>query len=424
MSKTRVLAWGDYCASTGFGTVMSNIMRELDKTGKFDIDVVAVNYDGGPYDTQKWPGRVWPAISALRQQGPYSDLFGRQVFLDMIARGDYDVVFVIQDTFIVEPIAKQIREIQAAKGNSFATIFYYPFDCSPKPTWVTTAVAAFDYPVPYTKYARDETKVFLGEIADKFPYVYHGTNTSDFYPVSKEEKAQLKKEFFGPFADKFIVINVNRNQGRKDVGRSLLVLKELKRRGVEDVFFYMHMQETDFGGSILGMAQAIGVSPETDFTIPNPQQFSAHSGFPIEVLNKLYNSADAYLTTTLGEGWGLSITEAMAVGLPVVAPANTSINEILGENERGWKVSSGDSPTHWVTKENDNDRIRPLVNVEKAADAIQEIMEGKNLERAQAGYEWVIDLTWENVCKEWVSIFNKAVNKVKSTQLLKSKPND
>jgi len=419
MAKTKILVWGDYCCSTGFATVNSNIMRELYKTGNYDIDVIAVNYDGGVYDTNKFPGQVWPAISALRQQGSYADLFGRQVFLDFLGRGDYDLVFVIQDTFIVEPIADKIREIQAGKAKSFSSIYYYPFDCPPKPSWVEKAVASFDYPVPYTEYAREETRRYLGDVVDSFKVIYHGTNTKDFYPLPQEQIQTIRKALFGVNADRFIVTNVNRNQGRKDIGRTLMILKELKRRGHDDIFFYLHMQESDFGGSVLAMAQALGLDPNTDFTIPNPAQFSAHSGFPIEVVNQLYNSSDCYLTTTLGEGWGLSITEAMACKLPVVAPDNTSLPEILGE-DRGWRVPSGSTPSHWVMKENDNDRVRPLMDVEAAADAILEVKAGLYPERVDNAYNWVTNVTWENVCKDWNSVFNKAVNKLKSAQLLKA----
>ena len=132
MNKTRVLAWGDYACSTGFGTVMKNIMSELHKSGQYEIDVVGVNYDGGPYDTKKWPGTLWPAISALRTQGPYGDVFGRQVFLDLLAQRPYDLVFIVQDTFIVLDIVTQITELQNTKPGSFKTIYYYPFDCGPR----------------------------------------------------------------------------------------------------------------------------------------------------------------------------------------------------------------------------------------------------------------------------------------------------
>lgn len=422
MSKVRVLAWGDYACSTGFGTVMKNIMSEINNTGNYDIDVVGVNYDGGPYDTTKWPGRLWPAISALRTQGPYGDVFGRQVFLDLLAQNDYDIVFIVQDTFIVLNIVPQILELQRTKQNTFSTVYYYPFDCAPRAEWVNQCVASFDFPVAYTEYAKNESRKIIGSLADKQDVIYHGTNTNDFFPLSPEQKKQSKEAIFPTLKDKFIITNVNRNQGRKDVSRSLMVLKELRNMGVEDAFLYMHMQETDFGGSIMQMAASVGLDPNKDFTVPDPKQFGAHSGFPIEFLNHIYNASDAYLTTTHGEGWGLSITEAMATKLPVIAPNNTSVPEILGD-DRGWRISSGHTPSHWVIKDNDNERMRPLMSVEEAAQTIKYVMDHPEeaAERAEKAYEWAIKHTWEEICKQWIGVFNRATNKTKMARKLKEK---
>jgi len=419
MSKLKVLSWGDYACSTGFATVNSNIMRELNKTGKYDIDVIGINYDGGPYDTERFPGRVWPAISALRQQGPYGDYFGRQVFLDAITSRDYDIIFVIQDSFIVESITEQYLQIARTKENKFASIYYYPFDCTPKPNWVMQGVAPWDFPVAYTEYAKNESRKVIGPLAERHDVIYHGTNTKDFFPIMDPSVLkQVRKNIFQDNSERFIITNVNRNQGRKDVARSFMVLRELRDRGYEEPFLYMHMQETDFGGSIIQQASSFGLEPGKDWSLPNPQQFSAHSGFPIQMLNEIYNASDCYLTTTLGEGWGLSITEAMSVGLPVVGPDNTSLKEILGDN-RGWLVPSGDTPTHFIIKESDNDRLRPLMNVEKAADAIIEVMEGKHPERAENAYAWASDLTWQKVARQWMEVFDKAANKVKISKNFK-----
>jgi glycosyltransferase involved in cell wall biosynthesis len=420
MSKLKVLAWGDYACSTGFGTVMKNIMTEINNTGKYEIDVVGVNYDGGPYDTQLWPGRLWPAISALRTQGPYGDVFGRQVFLDLLAQGDYDIVFIVQDTFIVLDIVPQILELQRTKPNSFSTVYYYPFDCAPREEWVKQCVASFDFPVAYTEYAKNESRKVIGSLADRQDVIYHGTNTTNFFPLSPEDKKKTKEMIFPQMKDKFLITNVNRNQGRKDVSRSLMIMKQLKEMGVDNAFLYMHMQETDFGGSIMQMAKSLGLDPNTDFTVPDPRQFGAHSGFPIEFLNQIYNASDAYLTTTHGEGWGLSITEAMSVKLPVIAPDNTSVPEILGE-DRGWKIPSGATASHWVIKDNDNERMRPLMDVEEAAKTIKYIMDHPEeaAERAEKAYVWATKHTWEEVCKQWINIFNKASNKARMSRKLK-----
>ena len=101
----------------------------------------------------------------------------------------------------------------------------------------------------------------------------------------------------------------------------------------------------------------------------------------------------------------------MATKLPVIGPRNTSLPEILGENsERGWLVNSGHTPSHWIIKENDNERMRPLMSVEEAADAIIYIKD--NPEEAQAKSDlalvWIKEHTWVNICKQWKNVFTEA----------------
>jgi glycosyltransferase involved in cell wall biosynthesis len=56
-------------------------------------------------------------------------------------------------------------------------------------------------------------------------------------------------------------------------------------------------------------------------------------------LRSIYNASDLFLTTNLGEGWGLTITEAMACKLPIVAPLHTSIIEISNNGERIYPIT-------------------------------------------------------------------------------------
>lgn len=415
--KIKVLAWGDYCCATGFATVMGNIMRELHKTGKYEIDVLAINYTGDPYDPNKWPGKVWPAMSGIMMQSPeYNDVYGRQRLLDLMGSGDFDVVFMVQDTFVLQPIIKEVKKTQAALAvkegmKTFKTIYYFPIDAQPKPEWVTEVVANVDFPIAYTNYARDEVLRYAPALKDKLRVIYHGTNFDHFFPIEDEEEvSKFRKEFFQGKADgKFLIANVNRNQSRKDTVRNLMVLKELLRRGRKNVMMYLHMQYMDVGGNVFVMGEQLGVNgDDAAYILPGPNIFNANQGMPIEDINKVYNASDMMFTPTLGEGWGLSITEAMATKTPIVAPGNTSINEILADG-RGHIVPAGNSPSLWIVKENDNERIRPLMDVEKAVDAIERIMDG-DLPDIEAAYKWVRKLDWPDIVKEWETIIAEAAH--------------
>lgn len=411
--KPRVLLYGDYCCATGFAQVLGNIARELHATGKYDIDVLAINYSGDPVDEKKWPGRVYPAMpGAMMQAGPYADVYGRQRLLDLMGSGEYDAVYMIQDTFVMEPIANQILKTQEALPQHgkkvFKTIYYFPVDAKLKPEWLKMIEAA-DFPVVYTKFGQEEVAYHNPELAEKLPVIYHGNNPNDFFPIEdKDDVAEFRKSFFsGQADDRFLMVNVNRNQPRKDIVRSLMILKELWDRG-RTPLLYMHMQYEDTGGNVFTMANQLGLGDRIEFFLPSPKMFSANQGMPIEDVNRIYNAADMVLTTTLGEGWGLSITEAMATKTPVVGPLNTSLIEMM-DNDRGVLVPSGNDPSLFIVKENDNDRIRPLMDVMAAADAIEAIMDGKSPVSTERAYDWVRKLDWSTICKQWEKIFDQAI---------------
>lgn len=405
--KTRILAWGDYCASTGFGTVMSNIMRQLDATGRYEIDVIGINHDGQPYDQALWPGKVWPAVSALQMQGAYADLYGRQKLVDFVGSGRYDVVFMLQDTFIVQEMIEAMKDTIKHLPKKPKLVYYYPLDANPKPEWIEQVVSQVDYPVTYTHWAKAEAVKHDPTLANRLKVIYHGTNLTDFnYLEDRAEVEDFRHKWFAGNADgRFLITNVNRNQPRKDTVRNLMVLKELKRRGCNPLM-YLHMQMSDHGGNILVMAQQMGLELEKDFMLPHPRTFQANHGLPVDIVNLIYNASDMVFTPTLGEGWGLSLTEAMATKTPIVGPRNTSVQEILADN-RGYLVDTGDNPSAWFVQANDLERIRPLLNVEKAADAIERIMNGEKPD-IDAAYAWVQQYTWEAICKEWIALIDEA----------------
>lgn len=405
-NKIRMLALGDYGCTTGFGVVMSNIMMRLQATGKYDITVVGINYDPAQkIDFDRFPGRIIPAITVADMHT--MDVYGRQKFLNELGTGTYDVMFTIQDTFTIQTIIKMIDETREELVHKFATVMYYPIDATPKDEWITDCIAHIDYPVAYTEYAKAETQKIDPEIEPRV--IYHGTNLDDFYyNTNRKDVATFRTNYFeGRADDKFLLTNINRNQPRKDVVRSMMILQELKKRGHKDILLYLHMAHDDAGGNLLVMANDFNLKLGEDFLLPSPKAFHVNNGLPIEVINLIYNTSDCLLSTTLGEGWGLSITEAMATKTPVVAPDNTSLHEMLADN-RGYLVPSGANNSMWFNLgSGDNERMRPLTDVDKACDAIEKIKAGE-LPDIEGAYQWARDHSWDNICKEWLDVFEQA----------------
>jgi glycosyltransferase involved in cell wall biosynthesis len=60
---------------------------------------------------------------------------------------------------------------------------------------------------------------------------------------------------------------------------------------------------------------------------------------PVDELVGLYNDSHAFLFPSLGEGWGLTLTEAMATGLPCISIDKTGCAEYF-DNSVGFVIKS------------------------------------------------------------------------------------
>jgi len=129
-------------------------------------------------------------------------------------------------------------------------------------------------------------------------------------------KKGIPKEYFGKNADNFIVTNVNRNQSRKDIPTTIFGFLEYWLEYDKNAFLYLHMNPKDPMGWHLRTVLAQTQLREGERLCFPSRRLRRRS--PFEKLNRIYNASDVYLTTATGEGWGLSITEAMACKLPTV----------------------------------------------------------------------------------------------------------
>jgi glycosyltransferase involved in cell wall biosynthesis len=143
-----------------------------------------------------------------------------------------------------------------------------------------------------------------------------------------------------------------------------------------------------------------------------PKEYSENKGFSTEELNKIYNSFDCFITTTTSEGWGLTITEAMATKTLVVCPKHTSLTEITdnGANTLNFMFSQ---QTVFV---NDFEKIRFTTNPLEVKTLCEVVYGLKNDEqelqdqvkvKVENAYKKVSGMKWEGIAKRFKVLIDK-----------------
>jgi len=384
----KVLWWSDFLVTTGFGNVSEAIIERL--MDRFDFTVLAVGHAGEPRNVPESPYRKFASLPVYPAAIP-GDRLGRSRLFDMLSSDKYDVLFALVDLHNLVPIASQLRALKRERG--FAYLLYFPVDASLFSSWVANGVSVADRAFTYTNWGRDEVKRTIPEI--DVGVVPHGIDRSVFHEVDAIERDWYRQTYLGISSGAFVVTNVSRHQRRKNVAATLRAWVEV-RRVLPQAALYLHMPDRGHEQDLIsGMVEAL-VPPEFrgGVYLARPHML----GCPPSVMRGIYGASDVVMTTTYGEGWCLPITEAMACGVPVVAPRHTSLPEILGD-DRGWLV---DIEGEVVLGAADLYRVRPVPSVEDTARKILNIHQDpvEAARRAQRALRWVAEVcVWDSIAE-------------------------
>lgn len=417
----RVFCLFDYNAFTGFATVSKNIKAELKRHFGEDLhlDICAINYFGEPY-TEEDGTNVLSAVKSA----PKKDDFGRFGFLKVLKESnEYDGIFILQDLGVINPIINLLKFIKEEKKKAnqklFKSIFYFPVDVKLVDKLVE-GLEFFDTLVTYTEYGRKEVLALRPDLKGKVKVVPHGNNPNHFYEIQDKQKVvDFRKEYFGEDQEElFVITNVNRNQPRKDIPTTIFAFIEARQRWKEmglsgRPFLYLHNNPKDpMGWDLRAILLQTDLVEGKDYKLLDLDL--ANKGASVEMLNNIYNASDVYVTTTLGEGWGLTLTEAMATKTPIICPLSTSFIEMTQNGKRAYVLNEL-SPYCSVA----DNLIRLKCDYVELADNILHIAEGlqgkledinfsENLEKMlNNAHAYTQSLSWGNVCKSWVDYFKE-----------------
>jgi glycosyltransferase involved in cell wall biosynthesis len=150
-------------------------------------------------------------------------------------------------------------------------------------------------------------------------YVPHGINEKQYYPLDKtsDDFKSFEKQVFGDSKYDFIAFHNARNLRRKSTSDLILAFKtfldKLPKQHADKCALILHTDAVDDNGTDLPKV--------IEMLMGDKQQniFISNQKINTEQLNKYYNLADITALISSNEGWGLSLTESMMAGTPILA---------------------------------------------------------------------------------------------------------
>jgi len=241
------------------------------------------------------------------------------------------------------------REIRAKLPIFWLNIW----DDYPAPLYNKPYYESVDVLMAISKQTKNINELVLDEKAkDKIiEYVPHGINTKHYYPIKKDHKdydklLEFRKAVLQDRDIEFVLFYNSRNIRRKSTADTILAYRhfcdKLGKDKAKKCALILHTDPKDQHGTDLRAVREAFCDPEY------VNVFFSADKIPVAQLNLLYNIADATVLLSSNEGWGLSLTESLVTGTPIIANVTGGMQDQMRfEDEDGnWINFSSDFPSN------------------------------------------------------------------------------
>ena len=262
-----------------------------------------------------------------------------------------DAIFIITDPRYFTWLFNMESEIRKVMPIIYLNIW----DDYPAPLYNKAYYESCDALLAISKQTKNINEIVLGDKAEDkvIKYVPHGLNTKYYFPLDKSSKEvqDIKKQVFGDDEVDFVMFFNSRNIRRKQIPDTMLAFKlfldSLPKEKADKCRFLLHTEIVHEAGTDLGVINELLFSKD----YPNAISFSTNK-LPTATLNLLYNLADVQILLTSNEGWGLTLTEAMLTGTPIIANVTGGMQDQMRfEDENGeWFTPTPDLPSNHTGK--------------------------------------------------------------------------
>lgn len=321
----KKLLWiGDAACPSGFARVTHEVLNVLRET--YDVTVLGINYRGDPHQYSRTTEN--PRGYDIYAAGAGGDALGLGRIVWLCDKVKPDVIVIQQDGWFIQSYLKQLWSKKPDGTLAFPEYVNIP----------VVAVVPVDgrnfqgywlegvtHAVFWTDFARKEAR--RGGFVGPSTIIPLGVDLKTYYPMDKHE-ARVERGLPTELYDAFIVGNVNRNQPRKRWDLSIKYFANwVASKDVKDAYLYLHTAPTgDQGPEVTQLAKYYGVLSRVVLVQP-----PTHYGYTEERMRQTYNCFDVQISTTQGEGFGLTTFEGMACGVPQVVPDWSALGELCND---------------------------------------------------------------------------------------------
>jgi glycosyltransferase involved in cell wall biosynthesis len=248
---------------------------------------------------------------------PVHDYGNPDILRQLIAIEKPDAIMLITDPRYFVWLFAMENEIRKDIPIAYLNIW----DDYPAPMYNLPFYEACDLLMGISKQTVNINKLVLGDkIKNKITrYVPHGLDSNLFKPLDKNDPklVEFKKTLFKGKQYDFALLFNSRNIRRKQIPDTMLAYRHfidtLPIEQAKKCCLVLHTDRVFDHGTDLEAVIELILNGEQYNVIFTDAKFDPYN------MSLLYNSIDAQILLTSNEGWGLSLTEAILCGNPIIA---------------------------------------------------------------------------------------------------------